>query len=116
MSHLRHMARAAGFEANLLGVSDRKERSFNKIILWLGQLDSSAVAVSVGGKDLVLDPGTRFCPFGLLRWSNSGVSALKYSRTNGGFITTPEARKVHYCVGLPTLLWMARAIWLAKFP
>ncbi len=86
------MARAAGFEANLLGVSDRKERSFNKIILWLGQLDSSAVAVSVGGKDLVLDPGTMFCPFGLLRWSNSGVSALKYSRTNGGFITTPEAQ------------------------
>lgn len=86
------MARAAGFEANLLGVSDRKERSFNKIVLWLGQLDSSAVAVSVGGKDFVLDPGTRFCPFGLLRWRNSGVSALKYSRTNGGFITTPEAQ------------------------
>lgn len=86
------MARAAGFEANLLGVSDRKERSFNKIVLWLGQLDSSAVAVSLGGKDLVLDPGTRFCPFGLLRWQNSGVSALKYSRTNGGFITTPEAQ------------------------
>lgn len=86
------MARAAGFEANLLGVSDRKERSFNKFVLWLGQLDSSAVAVSFGGKDLVLDPGTRFCPFGLLRWQNSGVSALKYSRTNGGFITTPEAQ------------------------
>jgi hypothetical protein len=84
------MARAAGFEANLLGVSDRKERSFNKIVLWSGQLDSSAVIVSFGGKDFVLDPGTRFCPFGLLRWRNSGTSALKYSNTNGGFITTPE--------------------------
>jgi hypothetical protein len=86
------MARAAGFEANLLGVSDRKERSFNKIVLWAGQLDSSAVIVNVGGKDLVLDPGTRFCPFGLLRWRNSGASALKYSKTNGDFITTPEAQ------------------------
>jgi len=85
------MARAAGFEANLLGVSDRKERSFSKFVLWLGQLDSSAVMVSFGGKDFVLDPGTRFCPFRLLRWRNSGTSALKYSKTNGGFITTPEA-------------------------
>ena len=84
------LARAAGFEATLLGVSDRKERSFNKIVLWLGQLDSSAVMVSFAGKDLVLDPGTRFCPFGVLPWRNSGVSALKFSRTNGGFITTPE--------------------------
>jgi len=86
------MARAAGLEANLLGVSDRKERSFNKIILWPGQLDSSAVMVSFAGKDFVLDPGTRFCPFGLLRWRNSGVTALKYGNTNGGFITTPEAQ------------------------
>jgi Domain of Unknown Function with PDB structure (DUF3857)/Transglutaminase-like superfamily len=83
------MARAAGFEANLLGVSDRKERSFNKVVLWLGQLDSSAVMVNLGGKELVLDPGTRFCPFGLLRWSNTATSALKYSKSSGGFITTP---------------------------
>ena len=86
------LARAAGFDANLLGVSDRKERSFNKIILWPGQLDASAVMVSVAGKDFVLDPGTRFCPFGFLRWRNSGVTALKYGSTNGGFITTPEAQ------------------------
>jgi len=86
------MARAAGFEANLLGVSDRKERSFNKIILWPGQLDASAVMVSFAGNDFVLDPGTRFCPFGILRWRHSGVTALKYGNTNGGFITTPQAQ------------------------
>ena len=86
------MARAAGFDANLLGVSDRKELSFNKVVLWPGQLDASAVAVSFGGKDLMLDPGTKSCPFGILRWRSSGVSALKYSRTNGGFTTTPEAQ------------------------
>ncbi len=86
------LARAAGFEATLLGVSDRKERSFNKAVLWLGQFDSSAVMVSLAGKELALDPGTRFCPFGLLPWSNSGTSALKYSRTNAGFMTTPEAQ------------------------
>jgi len=83
------LARAAGFEATMLGVSDRKERSFNKIILWLGQVDDSAVMVKLGGKDVILDPGTRFCPFGVLRWENTDTTALKFSKTGGGFITTP---------------------------
>jgi hypothetical protein len=83
------MARAAGFEANMLGVSDRDERSFNKLVLWLGQIDSRAALVALNGKSLVLDPGTRFCQFGLLRWKNSGVTALKFSKTGDTFITTP---------------------------
>ncbi len=84
------MARAAGFDANMLGMSDRKERSFSKLILWLGQLDSSAVQVKAGGKELVLDPGTRFCPFGLLRWKNTATTALQFSKVGGGFRTTPK--------------------------
>jgi hypothetical protein len=84
------LARAAGFDATMLGVSGRKDRSFNKIILWLGQLDASAVMVTLGGKDLILDPGTRFCPFGVLRWENTNTTALKFSKTGGGFITTPQ--------------------------
>jgi hypothetical protein len=48
--------------------------------------------VSIAGKDFVLDPGTRFCPFGLLQWRNSGVTALRYGNTNGGFTTTPGAQ------------------------
>jgi hypothetical protein len=83
------LARAAGFEATMLGVSERKDRSFNKIILWLGQVDHSSVMVKLGGKDVILDPGTRFCPFGTLRWENTGTTALKFSKTGGGFITTP---------------------------
>lgn len=84
------LARAAGFEATMLGVSDKKDRSFNKIILWLGQVDESAVMVKLGDKDLILDPGTRFCPFGVLRWENTDTTALKFSKTGGGFITTPQ--------------------------
>ena len=84
------LSRAAGFDATLLGVSDRKERSFSKIVLWLGQLDSSAVMVNVGGKDLVLAPGTRFCPFGLMRWEHTATTALKYSKEGGGLVDTPQ--------------------------
>ena len=83
------MARAAGFEATMLGVSDRKERSFNKLVLWLGQIRSSAVLVKLEGKELFLSPGTRFAPFGMLRWKNTATSALKFSKT-GEFITTPQ--------------------------
>ncbi len=82
------LARAAGFEASLLGVSDRRERSFKKIVLWLGQLPGSAVLVHLNDKDVVLDPGTRFCPYGMLRWRYAGVPALNY-KTGGGFVTTP---------------------------
>jgi Transglutaminase-like superfamily/Domain of Unknown Function with PDB structure (DUF3857) len=84
------LARAAGFDATMLGVSDRKERSFNKIVLWLGQIQSSAVLVKLQNKQLFLSPGTRFAPFGTLRWRNTGTTALKYSKTDGGFITTVE--------------------------
>lgn len=82
------LARAAGFDATLLGVSNRHQRSFSKGILWLGQLDGVAVLVKLNGKDLVLDPGTRFCPFGMLPWQFSAATALNY-QTGGGFITTP---------------------------
>jgi hypothetical protein len=84
------MVRAAEMDASMLVVSDRKERSFNKIILWLGQLDLSATLVKMGDKELVLDPGTRFCPFGLLRWTRTATSAMKLSKVGGGFITTPQ--------------------------
>jgi hypothetical protein len=84
------LARGAGFEATLLGVSDRSERSFNKIIVWLGQIGDSAVLVNLEGKDMVLAPGTRYCPFGLLRWENTATSALRFSKQGGGFITTPD--------------------------
>jgi hypothetical protein len=83
------MARAAGFEATMLGISNRKERSFNKIVLSLEQIGSSAVLVKLYGKDLFLSPGTPFAPFGMLRWTNTVATALQYSKT-GGFITTPQ--------------------------
>jgi hypothetical protein len=84
------LARAVGFDATMLGVSDRTVRSFNKIIVWLGQIDSSAVLVSMQGKEQVLSPGTPFCPFGLLRWGNTATTALKFSKAGGGFIDTPQ--------------------------
>src|SRR5262249_54149029 len=82
------LARAAGFEASMLGVSERSERSFNKILLWLGQLDGNAVRVNVSGREVMLDPGTPFCPYGMLRWKNTAVPALDF-KPRGDFLATP---------------------------
>lgn len=86
------LARAAGFEANVLFVSDRRQRSFNKLVLSVEQIDSSAVMVSVNGSDLLLAPGTRFCPFGLLAWEHSAATALKCSKSGADFITTASPK------------------------
>ncbi|HEY6970993.1 MAG TPA: DUF3857 domain-containing protein [Candidatus Angelobacter sp.] len=85
------LARSAGFEANILQVSDRKERSFNKLVLSISQVQSEAAVVKVNGKELVLDPGTKYCPYGLLRWMHTSVTALKMGKKTMEFVTTPAA-------------------------
>jgi hypothetical protein len=87
------MARAAGFDAHELRVSNRLERSFNKLVLSLAQVDDEAAEVTLNSKALVLDPATRFCPFGMLRWKEAGVQALKLSSSGSEFITTPVSEK-----------------------
>lgn len=82
------LARAAGFDANVLFVSDRKQRSFSKLVLSVEQIDSSAVMVNLNGGDLLLAPGTKYSPFGLLDWEHSEVVALKCSKSGADFITT----------------------------
>jgi hypothetical protein len=83
------LSRAAGFDAHELRVSNRLERSFNKLVLSLTQLDDEAAEVMMNSKPIVLDPGTRFCPFGMLRWKETDVQALKLSSSGSEFITTP---------------------------
>jgi hypothetical protein len=85
------LARAAGFDASLIATSDRHARSFSRMILWFGQLDGVAALVTVNGKDMVLDPGTRFCPFGELDWRHSSATALSFKR-GGTFMTTPDGQ------------------------
>lgn len=84
------LARAAGFDADMLGVTDRRERSFNKMVLSLSLLDGEAALVQVNDKEVVLDPGTKFCPFGMLPWKRTSTQALRFSKKAGSdFTTTP---------------------------
>lgn len=85
------MARAAGFSASVLEDSNREDRFFNKAVLSLRQLDGEIALVSVNGKDVYLDPSTKFCPYGLLRWTRTSTMALKLDKKGGSFVTVPAA-------------------------
>lgn len=87
------MARAAGFTASILQMADRSRLSFNKMILSPRQVASEAVTVNVNGKDVVLDPGTKYCPYGLVRWLHTSVTALKMGKKSLEFVTTPPPQE-----------------------
>ena len=85
------LARGAGFEASLLRVSNRKERFFDRGLLSARQLAEEIAGVHQDGQDIFLDPGTRFCPFGFVRWMHTSSMALKLDKDGGSFIKVPAA-------------------------
>jgi hypothetical protein len=84
------MARSAGFTASVVLVSSRKTSFFDRDVLSFRQLDSQVALVRLNGKSVFLDPGTRFCPYGLLRWTSSGTAAMDMMDP-GGLISTPAS-------------------------
>jgi len=84
------MARAAGFDASPVMVSDRKRRFFvREWTSWL-QIDNLIAAVNLNGNDVFLEPGTRFCPYGFLRWNHTAIEALKLDRKGRAFVKAPS--------------------------
>jgi uncharacterized protein DUF3857 len=82
------LARAAGFETYGCWVSDRKQYFFTRDTLQGRKLDAAVVLVKLNGKDLYLDPGAEFTPFGLLIWSKTGVTGLRLDKDGGTWIQT----------------------------
>ena len=87
------LARAAGFEAYGCWVSDRKEYFFTPVTMQSAKLNTNVVLVKLNGKDLYLDPGAAFTPFGMLTWSETDVAGLRLDKDGGTWIQTtlPQA-------------------------
>jgi hypothetical protein len=87
------LVRAAGLEAYGCWVSDRRQYFFNPVTEEAGKLSDNVVLVRLGGKDLYLDPGAAFTPYGMLRWSETGVGGLRLDKEGGSWIhtTLPQA-------------------------
>jgi Domain of Unknown Function with PDB structure (DUF3857) len=82
------LTRAAGFEAYGCWVSSRSEYFFSPVTMQSAKLNQNVVLVKLNGKDLYLDPGDPFTPFGLLEWAETGVPGLRLDRDGGTWITT----------------------------
>lgn len=82
------LARAAGFEAFPVMVSGRGEYFFNPHRMNSSELDSNVVLVKLNGKNLFLDPGAAFTPYGLLPWQESGVDGRILDKDGGSWVQT----------------------------
>ncbi len=87
------LARAAGFNAHVVLATDRSRRFYPSNTTHPDQYDFTLVAVDMKGKDVFLDPGTRFCPYGLRRWSSTSTPAVKLERFGGSFFDLPASRQ-----------------------
>ncbi|MGA9641039.1 MAG: DUF3857 domain-containing protein [Terriglobales bacterium] len=87
------MARAAGFDAHGVMVSDRYNYFFNPKIMSAHRLDANVVVIKIDGKDVFFDPGAAFAPFGMLPWPETGVMGIKLDKDGGSWIKTtlPES-------------------------
>lgn len=82
------LVRGAGFEASPCLVASRNEYFFRKERLNSSELNTNVVLVQVAGKELYLDPGAAFTPYGLLPWTETGVQGLKLDKDGGKWIVT----------------------------
>ena len=71
------MARAAGMKAYLMGVTDRDIHIFLPAYLSTSQFDDDIAIVNVDGKEKYFDPGSRYCPYGLLEWKHTDSAGLR---------------------------------------
>ncbi len=87
------LVRAAGFEAFPVLVADRRNYFFNPQSMQSHKLGSNLVLVKLNDKDLYLDPGGAFTPFGMLRWDETGVPGLRLDKDGGSWVQTslPES-------------------------
>ena len=88
------MVRAAGLPAYAVKVVDRDRGIFDPTYMSLRQLDTTLVAVTIGGKEVVVDPGEKMCPFGTLNWRHSNAGGVGQSAQGLAVSTTaPQAYK-----------------------
>ena len=87
------LARAAGFEAYAVYISERRNYFFNPVLMDIHKLDADVVLVKLNGKDVFCDPGAALTPFAMLEWFETGVPGLRIDKDGGSWIKTmmPES-------------------------
>ena len=83
------MVRAAGIPAHLMKVTSRQSNYFEPNYLSSEQLDWEIAIVKLNDKDVFLDPGTKFCPYGMLYWENTATGGLRETDNGTEIAETP---------------------------
>ncbi|MGA2887675.1 MAG: DUF3857 domain-containing protein [Terracidiphilus sp.] len=83
------MLRAAGLTAYAVKVVDREQGLFDISYLTLDQLDDTLVVLNTGGKDILLDPGEKMCPFQTISWRHSEAGGIGQSSDGRSAIVSP---------------------------
>jgi Domain of Unknown Function with PDB structure (DUF3857) len=86
------LARAAGFDASGVWVSDRANYFFKPDSMDSRRLDANVVVAKLNGQDMYFDPGAAFVPFGMLPWTETGVAGLKLDKDGGTWVQTAVPR------------------------
>lgn len=81
------LARAAGFDAQVILVAGRQQRLFDDKLPVFPQVNARIALIYFNGRDIYLDPGTRFCPYGLVRWPYTATMSVRLRA--GGMETRP---------------------------
>jgi hypothetical protein len=82
------LARAAGLDASGVWVSDRRNYFFNYAYLDESKLNTNVVLVKLEGKEIYLDPGAAYTPYGMLPWQETGVQGLSLDKNGGTWVKT----------------------------
>lgn len=69
--------RSVDIPAYMMRGSSRDGMVFDPNLPNWNQLDTELVIATIDGKEVFLDPGTRFSPFGLLRWKYTNTSGMR---------------------------------------
>jgi hypothetical protein len=85
------MVRTAGIPAWVMVVTDRSETLFEPSYLSMDQLDAEIAIVRLNDKDVFLDPGTRFCPYGIVNWKYSATRGIRQTASGGTEIAQTPA-------------------------
>jgi hypothetical protein len=83
------LAQAAGLKAWPMQVVDRSNAFFDGSNMNTDQFDDFIAIVSLGGKEVFLDPGEKVCPFGVLHWTHSLSAGFRESDTGPTLSQTP---------------------------
>ncbi|MBV9180288.1 MAG: transglutaminase domain-containing protein, partial [Acidobacteria bacterium] len=84
------LVRSAGIPASLILVPDRERDVLLKDLPSMSQFDGEVAIVQLAGKDVFLDPGTKFCPYGIVDWRYAGVEGLRQNGKGTEFGLTPD--------------------------